>query len=156
MHGLLFFLFLHHILRMITEVFSFREYAGLLNRSEDFIERCVGDMEKGLLHVDTVNSGGMTLAFYFHTSKPCDQWFWDRYWALGPSVALFWKLAQTWYFDVAMSTSSKRLCNTAALWEDIDLLLGYVDMMPAWMQEEVWKRIRDCVRFAWMAAVVVA
>ena len=143
---------------MITEVLLFREYAGLLNRSEDFIERCVGDMEKGLLHVDTVNRWGMTLAFYFNA---CDQRLWDRYWALGPSVALFWKLAQTWYFDVAMSascmsTSSKRLCNTAALWEDFDLLRSYVDMMPAWMQEEVWKRIRDCVRFAWMAAVVVA
>jgi hypothetical protein len=141
---------------MITEVLLFREYAGLLNRSEDFIERCVGDMEKGLLHVDTVNRWGMTLAFYFNA---CDQRLWDRYWALGPSVALFWKLALSGPSSFVVlgefTHGSRRLRETAALWEDLGLVLSFQHMMPAWMREEVRRRIRDCVRFAWIAAVVI-
>jgi hypothetical protein len=145
---------------MITEVVLFREYAGLLNRSEDFIDRCVGDMEKGLLHVDTVNRWGVTLALYFNSSSPSDQRLWDRYWALGPSVALFWKLALSGP-SVALvldefTHSSRRLRETSVLWEDLGLVLSFQHMMPAWMRVEACRRIRDCVRFAWMAAVVAA
>ena len=144
---------------MITKVCTFREYARLLNRSEDIIERCVGDMEKGLLHVDTLNRWGVTLAFYFNSNKPSDQRLWDRYWALGPSVALFWKfaLSEPSCFVVLgeFTYSSRRLRETAALWEDLGLVLSFQHMMPPWMREEVRRRIRISVRFAWIAAVVI-
>ena len=140
-----------HFTHMMTEVFLFREYAGVLNQSEDFIERCVGDMEKGLLHVDTLNRWGVTLAFYFNS---WNRRLWDRYWALGPSVALFWKLALS--RPSSFVVLEEWLLETAAPWEDLELVLSFQHMMPAWMREEVRRRIRDCVRFAWMAAVVAA
>jgi hypothetical protein len=124
--------------------------------SEDVVGRCVTDMEQGLLHVDTVTwGGGMTLAFYFVNGwKPCDQELWDRYWALSPSVPLFWKIAESLHFDEVFM-SCRKLRKTTALWEDLGLLLGYAHMMPAWMRKKVFRRFRNSVRFEWMAAVVV-
>ena len=143
---------------MITEVFSFQHYARSTWNDEMF-EKCVGDMEQGLLHVDTVDSSGTTLGVILWRSL-ASQFFWDRYWALSPDVALFWKGVFLFCFPAVFhvdksSLRSSRLCNTPVLWEDLGLLLGYAHMMPFWMREKIRKLIRDSVRFAWIAAVVI-
>lgn len=48
------------------------------------------------------------------------------------------------------------LRNTSALWTDPCLGLLLDCFLPDWMHEEVRKRVRDSVKFAWIAAVVVA
>jgi hypothetical protein len=143
---------------MITQVKCFQEYARTCSFNDKMSEKCIGDMEQGLLHVDTVDCSGMTLGVILWSTL-ANQSFWDRYWALSPDVALFWRIVFRWRFSAVFSYKSSlirsRLCNTSALWEDLGLLLGYAHVVPVWMQEEVHKRIRDSVRFAWIAAVVI-
>jgi hypothetical protein len=122
----------------------------------------IGDIEQGLLHVDAVNCKGNTLGFlYIRHSSVFDQGLWHRYWALRPNVALFWKLMLQKGFLVAKWVNNEftivsiRLRATATLWEDLGLLHSFAHAMPAWIRKEVCRRIRDSVRFAWMAAVVV-
>jgi hypothetical protein len=92
----------------ITFVYCFLGYVRVRGGSEDVVGRCVTDMEQGLLHVDTVTMEGMTLAFYFVNGwKPCDQQLWDRYWALSPSVPLFWKIAESLHFDEVFMSCRK-------------------------------------------------
>ena len=74
---------------MVTSVRSFHEYARSTTLHDEMLEKCVGDMEQGLLHVDTVDSSGMTLGVILWSTSS-DQSFWDRYWALSPDVGLFW------------------------------------------------------------------
>ena len=141
---------------MITSVTSFSRFA----KRGWFCDECVGSMEKGVLHVDAINEFGYTIGFYLiKYSLESDQRLWDRYWTLNPSVALFWKLvlsepSNDCVFDKS-TRSSRRLRETAALWEDLGLVHSFAHMMPAWMREEVHNRIRISVRFAWMAAAVL-
>jgi hypothetical protein len=143
---------------MITSVKSFCEYARTSSFNDKMFEKCIGDMEQGLLHVDTVDCSGMTLGLILWNTL-ANQSFWDRYWALSPNVALFWRIVFLWRFLAVFSYKSShcrsRLCNTSALWEDLGVLLDYAHIMPVWMQDEVHDRIRDSVRFAWIAAVVI-
>ena len=144
---------------MVTSVRSFHEYARSTTLHDEMLEKCVGDMEQGLLHVDTVDSSGMTLGVILWSTSS-DQSFWDRYWALSPDVGLFWKeVGFLWRFSAVFlyksSHGRSRLCTTSALWEDLGVLLDYAHIFPVWVQEEVHKRIRDSVRFAWIAAVVI-
>ncbi len=111
-----------------------------------------------MLHVDAINNMGHTLGFYFmYHSNFFRKSLWDRYWALGPDVVLFWKQLLPFknvYWDEV--DNSNRLRKTSALWTDpcLGLLPEYI--LPDWMHEEVRKRVRDSVKFAWIAAVVVA
>ena len=112
-----------------------------------------------MLHVDTVDCPGMTRGVILWCTS-ANQVLWDRYWALSPDVALFWKGVFVFCFPAVFHVDksllgSRRLCNTPVLWEDLGLLLGYAHMMPVWMREETRKHIRDSVRFAWIAAVVI-
>jgi hypothetical protein len=140
---------------MITSLTSFARFA----KSAWFCDKCIGFMEKGVLHVDTINEVGMTIGFYLiRHSLDSDQWLWDRYWALGPSVPFFWKLALSGPLVGLVldefTHSSRRLRETSVLWEDLGLVYSFAHMMPAWIRREVRKRIRDSVRFAWIAVIV--
>ena len=64
---------------MITSLPSFASFA----KSGGFCDKCIGFMEKGVLHVDTVNELGLTIGFYLMSPVlTTDHRLWDRYWAL--------------------------------------------------------------------------
>ncbi len=127
-------------------------------------EKSIAAMEAGDLHVDAQNKDRFTLAvvFVLNPSLCKDEHFclWDRYWALGPSVALFWKSIPhicSFFFDMSCTYSDSIpafwLRNTAALWEDLALPQRAAHVFP-WVQEEVFQRTRHSLRFAWIAAAV--
>ena len=66
---------------MIKEVYSFSEYAGYVSAS-NVLETCVSAMERGFLHVDTMNSYEYTLGYMFvDNANIFNKCLWDRYWA---------------------------------------------------------------------------
>jgi hypothetical protein len=133
---------------------------------------CISAMERGVLHVDTTNSDGWTLGYFFvhnasvfNSGCPWDRYWtkclWDRYWALRPDVSLFWRLVHQ---DVDHSSCKRRpmcaltclreaLCSTPALWTDLSLVQP-VARNCVFIQEQVHARIRESCRFAWITAVV--
>jgi hypothetical protein len=76
---------------MITKVKCFQEYARTWSLNDKMFEKCVGDMEQGVLHVDTVDCPGMTLGVILWCTS-ANQVLWDRYWALSPDAACFGNL----------------------------------------------------------------
>ncbi len=110
-----------------------------------------------MLHVDTANELGLTIGFYLMSPVlTTDHRLWDRYWALGPSVALFWKLNLSGPLLDEFTHNSRWLRETSVVWEDLELVNSFAHLMPTWMREEVRRRIRGSARFGWMAAVVLA
>ena len=143
----------------IHEVVSFSHYASETKICRHVFDYCVVAMEAGQLHVDAINSFGGTLGvLFFVNSQMFDGQLWERYWALGPNLALFWKGLSVRFgqeFLYKNSASSTVLRNTPAAWTDLGLVGQYGFLRP-WIQEEIVdQRKQHKLRFAWIAAVVL-
>ena len=145
---------------MINKVHSFAAFANRKRVKSVVFETCVTAMERGLLHVDTINANGWTLGYLFVENVVFfDKYLWDRYWALCPDVSLFWRLVHE-RVHLVLTISSwpthllrEALCSTPALWADLALVQPCARKC-GFIQEQVHARMRKSFRFAWIAAVV--
>jgi hypothetical protein len=151
---------------MINEVHSFVAYASKRCVTSVVFETCVTAMERGLLHVDTINADGWTLGYMFVENSHEDsctsfnRYVWDRYWALCPDASLFWRIVHdkkvhSLYKRCSMCVMThmrEALCSTPALWADLSLVQP-VARTCGFIQGQVDARMRVSCRFAWIAAV---
>jgi hypothetical protein len=113
----------------VHEVVSFTEYASERRICRHVFEYCVVAMEVGQLHVDAINSFGGTLGvLFFVNSHMFDSKLWERYWALSPNLALFWKsLSVRFNHEFLYKDSTMSFCTKivqAAQYYAIPLLHG--------------------------------
>ena len=140
---------------MIKKVSSFKMFTKTSYFCELTLEKGVLAMEQGALHVDAVNGFGATLGtLLFANPDLVDQSLWDRYFALGPDVALFWKVLSTQFYED--DTSCRRLQDTPALWADLGVVVQRFASLDAWVHAEVYRRFQLSLRFVWIAATVGA
>ncbi len=139
---------------MQERVVSFYNFAGRISVTKP----CLEAMERGILHVDAVNSLGNTLGIVLGTETDYPFEFqpkyWLRYWALKPSVQTFWTILiskNNWNRPTILS----RAALIPALWEDLSFIYNLVTAYDVhWLRKEVERRMVASLRFAWIAAVV--
>ena len=141
---------------MQERVVSFYNFAGRI----PVLKPCVEAMERGILHVDAVNSLGNTLGIVLSIETDYhfefQHKYWLRYWALKPSVQTYWTILtkkSNWDRPLILS----RAALIPALWEDLSFIYNLATAADnlGWLREEVERRVSASLRFAWIAAVVV-
>jgi hypothetical protein len=117
-------------------------------------------MERGVLHVDAINSHGNTfgIVFIFDTLYFEDK-YWLRYWALKPSVQKFWKLLTSFCDSRRREAHRLRALSRAvlipALWKDLYFIYNLASAKDLyWLRQEVEQRVSASLRFEWIAAAV--
>ena len=142
---------------MIRTVSTFKEYVRTGKTDNCLFVSCIMAIKQGLLHVDATNRFGETVGVLFvacvFDGHDLASVLWNKYWTLGPDVATFWS-------KVSMKRLKEQKCRnilieTPALWTDLGLVRSFVKKRSWWLKNEVRRRIRASLRFAWIAAVAV-
>ena len=143
---------------MQETVVSFFNFAGRTS----VLKPCVEAMERGILHVDAVNSLGNTLGIVLsiETNFPFEfqHKYWLRYWALKPSVQKFWTVLINYCPMSCLETVLLKTAGIAALWEDLSFIYNLAagdGNRLAWVLPELDRRVSASLRLAWIAAAVV-
>ncbi len=115
-------------------------------------EKTIAAMEAGVVHVDARDKDGFTLGVLFvlhprlFEEKGEHFCLWDKYWALGPSVAFFLQeLPSICFYGPPSETFKSLLCCTSALWTDLSFML---QSRMGWLTEEILNHVRHSLRFA--------
>ena len=141
---------------MLFRVNTFREFTSKkagkpvgVSFSEEVVDICLAAMACGELHVDCVNDLGNTLGLVMIPRSPLTMLErWRTYWALGPSVDLFWSSC-TCSCKVCISDPWRHvIVDTEELWKSCG-------ESPVWAQEARAALRWSHARATWIAAVVV-